>query len=506
MTIQTDAKQLSVLVVDDDQELRDCVARYLARKDYSVQEAASGVEALDLLLSGHFDVAILDLGLPGMSGMEVLGRAKEDGCSTEVIVLTGCDDVKSAVSAMQFGAQNYLTKPVPMGELTEAIQAAHQKSLAKQYSGTSQAAETSDDDHVMRRSGQSGQPSFQQLSATDDSGRRGSRSSSKSARVRKSVRRSESVPPMLGNSPKMKQLFRTIERAGRSEYPILIQGESGTGKELVAKALHAASARADQPMITINCAALPESLLESELFGHEKGSYTGATTQMPGLFEVADGGTLFIDEVGELAPTLQPKLLRVLEDGSFRRVGCPHERHVDVRIIAATNRKMDTEVAEGRFRQDLYYRINVMTLELPRLQERGNDILHLASYFAGPEWDFEDRALQVLEHYHWPGNVRQLINVIDRAKVLADDYMIRAENFPAGVGDASPYRSPRVSFASVTDLASVNRACVMEALRQQDGNKKETAKRLGVSRRTLYRLLEKHNIQPDEIRMALTAS
>lgn len=296
---------------------------------------------------------------------------------------------------------------------------------------------------------------------------------------------------MIGQSPAMLELFRLIDRAGPTDKPILIQGESGAGKELVALALHRASDVSDKPMIVVNCAALPEQLLESELFGHEKGAYTGAASTKPGLFEVADGGALFIDEIGELAGPLQAKLLRVLEDGRMRRVGSNTERRVRVRLITATNRDMEEEVAEGRFREDLYYRIDVMTLKLPPLRQREGDIRLLAEHFAGADWRIDDDAMRALEAFHWPGNVRQLINAIERAKILADDHRIELRNLPDTVADA-----PSTRTAAVGTLAEVERAHIERALAQHHGNKLRAARMLGVSRRALYRLIEKHHIHP----------
>ena len=298
----------------------------------------------------------------------------------------------------------------------------------------------------------------------------------------------------------MQEVFRLIERAGPTDKSILIQGESGTGKELVAKALHRASTRADKPMVVINCAALPETLLESELFGHEKGSFTGAIATKQGLFEVADGGTLFIDEIGELAGSLQAKLLRVLEDGSMRRVGSLKERRVNVRLLAATNRDMEKEVAEGRFREDLYYRINVMSLQLPPLRERHGDIPLLVERFLGTGWTIEPEAMQALEAYRWPGNVRQLMNALERAQIMADDKCIGWRICRARVASAAagPGRSQEPCTADGDHLADIQRAHILEVFKRERGNKARTARALGVNRRSLYRLLEKYDIRLPE--------
>jgi transcriptional regulator with PAS, ATPase and Fis domain len=274
--------------------------------------------------------------------------------------------------------------------------------------------------------------------------------------------------------------------------PALIEGESGTGKELVARALHQASGRADRPLVTVNCAALPEQLLESEFFGHEKGAFTGAAAAKLGLFETADGGTLFIDEIGELALSLQAKLLRTLEDGSFRRVGSLKERHADVRIVAATNRQLAKQVAEGRFREDLYYRLNVLSLRLPPLRERVGDIPLLIDAFLVGRWEIEPEARAALESYDWPGNVRQLKNALGRAQVLAEGRVIRLCDLPREVAApiACSERPPKPDAAD--DLADREQAHVLEVLQRERGNKVRAARALGIHRRTLYRMLERY--------------
>jgi len=307
----------------------------------------------------------------------------------------------------------------------------------------------------------------------------------------------QSSGELIGEAESMQEVYRLIERVGPTNKPILIQGESGTGKELVVRALHRASKLADKPMVIINCAALPESLLESELFGHEKGAFTGAVAAKPGLFEVADGGTLFIDEIGELAGGLQAKLLRVLEDGSLRRIGSVKERHVSVRLMAATNRDLTKEVAEGRFREDLFYRINVLTIVLPPLRERLGDIRLLLEHFAGDDWKWEEDLMDVLENYSWPGNVRQLLNAIERAKVLADEEILLPENLPPEIlrsGREAAQRPPHEN----ADLQTINRHHIADTYHRLQCNKARTARALGISRRTLYRLLEKHMIGADE--------
>jgi DNA-binding NtrC family response regulator len=436
-----------LLIVDDDAEFRDTLVRRFRRRGMNVSEAASGEQALALAERRQFDVAVFDQVMPEMSGLELLEKFKAQHSECEVVMLTGQGTIASAVEAMKLGACDYLTKPFPLGDLEVLLEKAFER---------------------------------RQLAKEND------QLKSLLARTRPSHR-------MIGESPAMQEVFRLIERAGPSDKAILIQGESGTGKELVAQALHAQSTRAHKPLVVINCAALPETLLESELFGHEKGAFTGAVAAKPGLFEVADGGTLFIDEIGELPGALQAKLLRVLEDGSMRRIGSVKERRVQVRLLAATNRRLADEVAAGRFREDLYYRINVMSLELPPLRERQGDIALLVSHFLGSGWTIDPAAMQLLEAYDWPGNVRQLINALERAKILADHNIIRVADLPHEVTTAQgvPVSVPRYD---TDDLATLERSKIVEILQREKGNKTRAARKLGIDRRKLYRLIEKYQL------------
>jgi DNA-binding NtrC family response regulator len=445
-----DPKKVDLLLVDDDPDYRGSVARRFLRRGFMVQEASSGPEALAFCERRQFDVAILDLVMPGMSGIEVLEKLKAAHPECEAILLTGQGTIETAVQAMKLGAYDYLTKPFQLAELELLIEKAYERR------------------HLRKEN--------QQLQAVLE-------------------RQRPAEPEMIGRSAAMQEVFRLIDRAGPTDKAILIQGESGTGKELVARALHRRSLRADKPFVVINCAALPETLLESELFGHEKGAFTGAVAAKPGLFEIADGGTLFIDEIGELAGGLQAKLLRVLEDGSMRRIGSVKERRVDVRLLAATNRPMLREVREGRFREDLYYRINVMSLELPPLRKRIGDIPILVRHFLSTEWQIQPAAMAAIERYEWPGNIRQLINSLDRAKIMADDHVIGLADLPAEVAE-----TPATSAAGATsvigdDLAGLERAHIVEILNRESGNKARAARALGVNRRSLYRLLEKYDIR-----------
>lgn len=450
---------LDLLVVDDDHEFRETLCSRFTRSGFEVRAAANGEEALGLAQRRNFDVAIFDMMMPGMNGLELLKRFKVEHPECEVILLTGQGSIETAVEAMKLGAYDYLQKPFSLKDLEViANKASERRNLRKEVT---------------------------QLKAA----------------LQRTLPRSD----MVGQSSAMQEVFRLIERAGASDKAILILGESGTGKELVARALHRHSRRAEKPMVTINCAALPETLLESELFGHEKGSFTGAVSAKPGLFEVADGGTLFIDEVGELPGSLQAKLLRVLEDGSLRRIGSVQERRVNVRLLAATNRNLAGEVEAKRFREDLYYRINVMSLELPALRERRGDIRLLVQHFLGPGWEMEPAALETMEAYHWPGNVRQLINAIDRAKILCDGETIRLQDLPREVASPSASTTPSSGIALETtdDLEAIQRSKVVEVLRREAGNKAKAARVLKIERRKLYRLLEKYQIADAELSNAV---
>jgi DNA-binding NtrC family response regulator len=455
MTQHSAKPGLELLLVDDDAELRSDMANYFSRQGYSVEQCSNGKQGLELLERRSFDVMVLDLMMPGMSGLDVLKELQSKSTECEIVVLTGEATVEIAVEAMKLGAREFLTKPISLKELDRLVRKAHETGQLRKEN--------------------------EQLKAV--------------------LRHQQRPPRIIGESAQMRELFRLIARVGPTNKPILIQGESGTGKELVARALHEASLVADRPLVVINCAALPETLLESELFGYEKGAFTGASGMKQGLFEVADGGTLFIDEIGELALSLQAKLLRVLEDGTLRRVGSVKERRVRVRLIAATNRDLAQDVKDKKFREDLYYRINVLTLQLPPLRQREGDLPLLVEHLVGDEWKLDSDVIPIFEKYSWPGNVRQLQNALDRAKILAEDDHIRAVNLPPEIVNSAHSR-PETTTTDV-DLDTLTREHVLETYRRHASNKARTARALGIGRRTLYRLLEKYEIADADVERQL---
>jgi transcriptional regulator with PAS, ATPase and Fis domain len=304
---------------------------------------------------------------------------------------------------------------------------------------------------------------------------------------------------LVGSSPAMRKVIQFLEKLASTDATVLVRGASGTGKELVARALHYNSPRRDRPLVTINCAALQETLLESELFGHEKGAFTGAIQAKPGLIEVAEGGTLFIDEIAEMAPGMQAKLLRVLENGQYRRVGGTQELHADVRVVAATNKSLEEQIKLERFREDLYYRLNVVAIELPPLKERRQDIPELVEHFlttrqlGSMRHQIQPDALAALSRYEWPGNVRELANVLERAQILAENHVIALDDLPENLVESTPAQIPG---GDPRHLRDVERRHVNEVLQQEKGNKVQAAKALGISRRALYRLIEKYQLEP----------
>ncbi|MDK2823172.1 MAG: hypothetical protein PWP71_1090 [Clostridia bacterium] len=437
-----------ILVVDDEKDFRELLVKRLNRKNYFASGANSGEKALEFLAKEVFDLALIDLRMPGMDGLELLSRIRESQPEMEVVVLTGHGSTESAVEAMKRGAYDYLTKPADLTELQVLLDKAMEKVVLKRRNlGLSAALER---ENVGRYHG------------------------------------------MLGTSVKMEKLRQLIRKVADSSSPVLVEGESGTGKELVSRALHFESKRGDAPFIVVDCSALPEQLLESELFGYEKGAFTGAQTAKPGLVEMADGGSLFLDELGELAIGLQAKLLRFLESGEFRRVGDNRLRRVQVRAIAATNRNLAQEVETGNFREDLFYRLNVLRIKVPPLRERKEDIPLLTNFYLKrnfPDKELTGEALQALMNHEFPGNVRELFNLLERGALLSDSNLITPQDLFSG--------SDRKTPGQALTLAQVEKEHIQKILDAYHWNKTKAAQILDISLRNLYRKIETYDLKPD---------
>jgi two-component system response regulator AtoC len=444
----------SILVVDDDAAFRGVLASELERMDCEVREAGSGEAALERLGGWEPDVVLLDLRLPGMSGLEALKAIRERSPRSEVIMLTGHGTIDTALESVRAGAFDYLAKPCPLDELEVRIRRAVER----------QALQT-----------------------------------------RASLLERGLTPPdlgaeFLGRSAEFIALLSLIGRVAPTSSTALILGETGTGKEMVAKLIHARSARRARPFVTVECAALQESLLQSELFGHERGAFTGADRMKPGLFEVANGGTLFLDEIGDVSLATQVTLLRVLDRGTFRRVGGTVEIRVDVRVIAATNRDLAGLVRQGLFREDLYYRLSTLTLRVPPLRERGEDIELLAGRFVdvfnarfGVRRRISRDALNVLQRHSWPGNVRELLHAVEAAMIVCDG----PELLPAHFAHLSSGRRPGAPQAAGTlcTLREMERQQIARALDAAGGRRAEAARLLGISERNLYRKIHVYGLE-----------
>ncbi|MDP3843633.1 MAG: sigma-54 dependent transcriptional regulator [Oxalobacteraceae bacterium] len=445
-----------ILIVEDDNTIRVTVGNFLARQGFDVELAENGKQALALLKERMFSLILLDLQLPDMNGLDILAKVRESDDQPLVVIMTAYPEVRTAVAALKAGAYDYINKPFDLEDLLELIR---------------RAVETQ--------------------------------------RLRREVawRRAQSatceIEGLIGSSAPFKNMLdMTAKIASAGKVPVLIRGESGTGKEGVAQAIHCRSPRAEGPWVTLNCSALPEGLLESEMFGHERGAFTDAKQMKRGLLELADGGTLFLDEIGDLALALQPKLLRVLETQTFRRLGGQKEIRVDVRFVSATHRDLPAMVQAGQFREDLYYRLNVGAIELPALRERQEDIMPLARHFlekTAPVIGIDSTGIDpavapLLKAYRWPGNVRELRNVIERAAILSMGQVISVQHLPKEIIGNSPLQmseSPEFT-TTIRPLAAFEVDYIRHVLHLCQGNKTQAAELLGITRLTLRNKLRDH--------------
>ncbi|RJP69140.1 MAG: sigma-54-dependent Fis family transcriptional regulator [Candidatus Abyssobacteria bacterium SURF_17] len=446
---------ITVLIVDDEEPFRTGLCARLKRKGFRTFGAATGEEALAIAREHLLDVALVDIRMPGMNGIELLSKLKETHPSIEVIILTGAASVETALEAMKLGAYDYLSKPCKFEELRMLVERAYEKKRLRH----------------------------------------------EKLILEKELKRLTCTGELVGASAKAAEIRKFISQAAQADCAVLLEGESGVGKELVAREIHRQSARADAPFVVLDCGAFPETLLANELFGHEKGAFTTALDSRQGLLEIANGGTLLIDEVGELTPANQVALLRVAETNKFRRLGGSKELHVNIRIIASTNRNLRDAVAEGRFRKDLFYRLEILHFTVPTLRERKEDIPLLAEHFLaclnrarGTNKKLKPEQKELLKSHPWPGNVRELANIIERSFYLSSDDKIQPAIFIQLEVDVPNLDRPVTP--TTQTLSDLEREHILRMLAAKKGNKKETAKALGISRSRLYKMLKKHNIAP----------
>jgi len=462
MTIPTkkpQPSQLSILFADDEPSLQELMRMELPHLGHRVTVCPDGYTAVAALERESFDCIIVDLDMPGMNGIQVIERAATLSPKTEAIVLTGKQSLESAVSALRFGVIDYLSKPCRLTELQSLLQrVAARRELKRNSAALDKQCESS--------------PS--------------------------------GSPKLIGSSNAMQEVLTLIRKVTRTQSTVLIRGETGCGKELVARALHDQSTRSGNAFVAVNCGALPENLIESELFGHKKGAFTGADVQREGLFEVASGGTIFLDEIGELPLAMQAKLLRVLESGDIRRVGDNQTFHVDVRVVCATHRDVETMVESGAFREDLMFRINAFEIHVPSLRDRMEDVMPLARHLYlrhRPEHAsianiFADETIAVFKQHPWPGNVRELANVVEHATILCDQPPILPEHLPRHFGDKRAKREIKATCISSNPLSlrEMESLAVHEAIQRHQGNKPAAAEELGISLKTLYNKLNQSDL------------
>jgi DNA-binding NtrC family response regulator len=450
-----------ILVVDDDAVARELLAEALKKEGYEVEAVSNGADAIERGKQQRVDVVLTDIRMGTVDGLTVLREFKRFSPDTSIVLLTAFGSLEGAIEAIKQGAYDYLAKPFKKEEIKLVVQ----RSL----------------DHC--------------------------RLVRENARFREELKTKDEWSPLVGSSPAMLEVYKLVARVSESRSTVLLQGESGTGKELIARAIHANGPRRDKPFVPVNCGALPDTLLESEMFGYEKGAFTGAVGMKAGLFEAANGGTLFLDEIGELGPSLQVKLLRVMQDQEVRRVGGTGSLKVDVRIIAATNRDLEQLVKDGKFRDDLYYRLNVVRITLPSLAERKEDIPMLAHHFLqkcaagspGMVRGLLPETMALLKQYRWPGNVRELENAIERAVSLSHGPLLTPDDLPEAIRhSAVPDGDTKVGKGEDDEvcltLEEVEKRHLIRVLKETKGNKVKAAKILGIDRRTLYRMAERFGL------------
>ncbi len=444
----------NILVVDDEKSMREILEIFLKSEGYNVSVANNGEVAVEAIKNDIFDLVISDMKMPKMGGLELLKNIKEIAPDTVVVIVTAFGTTESAVDAMKHGAYDYIQKPFQMDNIRLVIKNALEKHKLQQ-----------------------------------------------DVSLLKEQLKTPSLNNIIGSSPAMQSLFNIVSKSAESAASVLVTGESGTGKELVAKAIHTLSPRKNNHFVAVNCAAIPEGLLESELFGYMKGAFTGASANKQGLFEVANDGTLFLDEIGEMPLALQAKLLRVLEGGTFRRVGGVSDIHVDVRIISATNINIQNNIEERKFREDLYFRLNVLSVKIPPLRERGDDIELLANHFlqkfAGDKKQFTADAIQQLKGYKWKGNVRELENIIERVVLLCDSDIIDGRHLPEEIGSVS--KNEKIAIPSngmdIEQLIEdTEKAYLLKSLEKTNGVKTDAAKLLNLTFRSFRHKLKKYGI------------